>query len=143
MGTNMTPSYANIFMGDLEERLLLSSLKQLLAWFRFIDDVYMKWIHSDEEFDEFFEHANDIYPTIQFTHEVSKTKIAFLDTTTTVKEGNMTTDLYSKFTDKHQNLSPSSCHSKQCFKSIPFSQAIRKPPRTDYECTPSLNETGI
>jgi hypothetical protein len=44
----------------------------------------MKWIHSDEEFDEFFEHANDIYPTIKFTHEVSKTKIAFLDATTTV-----------------------------------------------------------
>ena len=27
MGTIMAPSYANIFMGDLEERLLLSSLK--------------------------------------------------------------------------------------------------------------------
>jgi hypothetical protein len=64
----------------------------------------MKWIHSDEQFDEFFEHANDIYPTIKFTHEVSKTKIAFPDTTTTVKEGNMTTDLYSKPTDKIQML---------------------------------------
>ena len=37
MGTKMAPSYANIFMGDLEERLLLSSLKQPLSWFRFID----------------------------------------------------------------------------------------------------------
>jgi hypothetical protein len=42
MGIKMAPSYANIFMGDLEERLLLSSLKQLLSWFRFIDDVDMK-----------------------------------------------------------------------------------------------------
>ena len=42
MGTKMAPSYANIFMGDLEERLLLSSLKQPLSWFRFIDDVDMK-----------------------------------------------------------------------------------------------------
>jgi hypothetical protein len=49
----------------------------------------------------------------------------FLDTTTTAKEGNMTTDVYSKSTDKHQCLSPSSCHPKHCFKSIPFSQAIR------------------
>jgi hypothetical protein len=66
----------------------------------------MKWIHSDKELDEFFEHANSIHPSINFIHEVSKTKITFLDTTTTVKEGNMTTDLYSKPTDKHQYLSP-------------------------------------
>jgi hypothetical protein len=63
----------------------------------------LEWQLLGEMF-EFFEHANDIYPTIKFTHEVSKTKITFLDTTTTVKEGNMTTDLYSTFTDKHQNL---------------------------------------
>ena len=61
---------------------------------------------------------------IKFTHEVSKTKMSFLDTTTTVKECNMTTDLYYKPTDKHQYLSPSSCHPKHCFKSTPFSQAI-------------------
>jgi hypothetical protein len=96
-----------------------------LSWLRFIDDVDMKWIHSDKELDEFFEHANSIHPSMQFTHEVSKTKMSFLDTTTTVKEGNMTTDLYSKPTNKHQYLSPSSCHPKHCFKSIPFSQAIR------------------
>ena len=83
-------------MGDLEERILLSSLIQPLSWFQFIDDVGMKWIHSDKELNEFFEHANSIHPSIKFTHEVSKTKISFLDTTTTVKEGNMTTDLYSK-----------------------------------------------
>ena len=51
MGTKMAPSYANIYMGDIEERLLLSSLKQHLSWFRFIDDVDMKWIHSEKELD--------------------------------------------------------------------------------------------
>jgi hypothetical protein len=85
----------------------------------------MKWIHSDKDLDEFFEHANSINSSIKFTQEVSKTKMSFLDTTTTVKEGNMTTDLYSKPTDKHQYRAPTSCHPKHCFKSIPFSQAIR------------------
>ena len=85
----------------------------------------MEWIHSDKELDELFKHANSIHPSIKFTHEVSKTKISFLDTTTTVKESNMTTELYCKLTDKHQYLSPSSCHPKHCFKSILFSQAIR------------------
>jgi len=111
--------------GDLEERLLLSSLKQPLSWLRFIDDVDMKWIHSDIKLYDFFAHANRIHPSIKCTHGVSKTKMSFLDTTTAGKEGNMTTDLYSKPTDKHQYLSPSSCHPKHCFKSIPFSQAIR------------------
>ena len=102
MGTRMAPSYANIFMGDLEERLLLSSLQQPLSMFRFIDDVDMKWTHGDKELDEFLEHANSIHPSIKLTNEVSKTKMSFLDTTTTVKEDNMTTDVYSKPTDKHQ-----------------------------------------
>jgi hypothetical protein len=56
----------------------------LAEWFRFIDDVYMKWTHGDKELDEFLEHANSIHPSIKFTHEVSKTKMSLLDTTTTV-----------------------------------------------------------
>jgi hypothetical protein len=63
-----------------------------MAWLNGI----LLWIHSDKELDEFFEHANSIHPSIKFTQEVSKTKISFLDTTTTFKEGNMITDLYSK-----------------------------------------------
>jgi hypothetical protein len=47
----------------------------------------MKWTHGDKELDEFLEHANSIHPSIKFTHEVSKTKMSFLDTTTTVKGG--------------------------------------------------------
>ena len=85
----------------------------------------MKWIHSDKGPDKFFEHANSIHPSIKFTHEASKTKMSFLDTTTTVKEGDMGTDLYSKPTCKHQYLSPSICHPKHRFKSIKFSHAIR------------------
>jgi hypothetical protein len=120
------PPMPTFFNGGPRITITLPSIKQPLAWFRFIDDVDMKWIHSDKELDDFCEHANSIHPSLQFTHEVSKTKISFLDTTTTVKrEGNITTELYSKPTDKHQYLSPSSCHSKHCFQSIPFSLAIR------------------
>ena len=88
-------------------------------------DLQMTLIHSDKELDNFFEHANSIHPSIKFTHEASISKMSFLDTNTTSKEGNMTTDLYSKPTDKHQYISPSSCHLKHCLKSIQFNQAIR------------------
>ena len=125
MGTKMAPSYANIFMGKLEKQILETAEKQPLSWFRFIDDVDMKWTETEEELDNFVKHANSVHPAIKFTHEISKTQITFLDTRTTLTDGVMSTDIYSKPTDKHQYLSPSSCHPTHCYNSIPFSQAIR------------------
>ncbi|XP_071150518.1 uncharacterized protein [Mytilus edulis] len=125
MGTKMAPSYANIFMGKLEKQLLETSVEKPLSWFRFIDDVDMKWNKSDEDLDTFITHANNIHPSIKFTHEKSKSKIAFLDTSSSLTEGIISTDLYSKPTDTHQYLSPKSCHPAHLTKSIPYSQALR------------------
>lgn len=52
-------------------------------------------------------------------------KINFLDTTSYIKNGTIITDLHTKQTDKHQFLSPKSCHPKHCSCGIPFSQALR------------------
>ena len=46
MGTKMAPSYANIFMGRLERRLLQSVILKPFSWLRFIDDIDMKWTHG-------------------------------------------------------------------------------------------------
>ncbi|XP_071139779.1 uncharacterized protein [Mytilus edulis] len=125
MGTKMAPSYANIFMGKLEKQLLETSIEKPLSWFRFIDDVDMKWNKSDEDLVTFITHANNIHPSIKFTHEKSKFKIAFLDTSSSLTEGIISTDLYSKPTDTHQYLSPKSCDPAHLTKSIPYSQALR------------------
>ncbi|XP_071177436.1 uncharacterized protein [Mytilus edulis] len=125
MGTKMAPSFANIFMGDLEERILLSVPYKPLSWLRFIDDIDMKWNDTAEHLQDFLDHCNQFHQSIKFTSEFSSEKIAFLDTTTFVKNGVMTTDLHTKKTDKHQFLSPKSCHPKHCSRSIPYSQAIR------------------
>ena len=125
MGTKMAPSYANIFMGKLEKLIIHSTPHKPLSWFRFIDDVDMKWTESEENLNRFFDHANNVHPTIKFTHETSRNNISFLDTYTTSENGIMSTDIYNKPTDKHQYLSPQSCHPKHCTKSIPYSQALR------------------
>jgi hypothetical protein len=96
-----------------------------LSWFRFIDDVDMKWTESEENLDRFFDHANNVHPTIKLTHETSRNNISFLDTYTTCENGIMSTDIYNKPTDKHQYLSPQSCHPKHCTNSIPYSQVLR------------------
>ena len=66
MGTKMAPSYANIFMGKLEKHIIQSAPHKPLSWFRFIDDVDMKWTESEENLNRFFDHANNVHPTIKF-----------------------------------------------------------------------------
>ena len=119
MGTKMAPSYANIFMRKLEKHLLESSIERLLSWYRFIDDVDMKWTQSDEELQNFLSCANNLHPSIKFTHEISNTTISFLDISSSLS------DLYSKPTDTNQYILPSSCHPPHVTKSIPYSQALR------------------
>ncbi|XP_063438424.1 uncharacterized protein LOC134719344 [Mytilus trossulus] len=125
MGTKMAPSYANIFMGQLEKRLLASAPYQPLSWFRFIDDIDFKWTDSQEHLNKFLGHCNSFHHSIKFTYESSMEKINFLDTTSYIKNGTIITDLHTKQTDKHQFLSPKSCHPKHCSRGIPFSQALR------------------
>jgi hypothetical protein len=102
MGTKMAPSYANNFMGKLEKLIIQSAPHKPLSWFRFIDDVDMKWTESEENLNRFFDHGNNVHPTIKFTHETSRNNISFLDTYTTCENGIMSTDIYNKPTDKHQ-----------------------------------------
>ena len=40
MGTRMTPSYANLFMGKFEEQAIDNSLLKPFIWGRFIDDIF-------------------------------------------------------------------------------------------------------
>jgi peptide-methionine (R)-S-oxide reductase len=125
MGTKMAPSYANIFMGKFEKQLLEWSIERPLSWYRSIDDMDMRWTQSDEELQNFLSRANNLHPSIKFTHEISNTTISFLDTSSSLSEGVLSTDVYSKSTDTNQYLFPSSCHPPHVTKSIPYSQALR------------------
>ena len=127
MGTKMAPSYANIFMGKVEKLIIQSAPHKPLSWFRYINDVDMKWNKSEENLNRFFDHANNVHPTIKFTHETSRNNISFLDAYTTCENGIMSTDIYNKPTDKHQYLSPQICHPKHCTKSVRYNHT--KTPR--------------
>jgi hypothetical protein len=119
MGTKLAHSYANIFMRKFEKLIIQSASYKPISWFRFIDDVHMKWIESEENLNPFFDHANYLHLTIIFSHVTSRNNISFLDTYTTCENGIMSTDIYNKPTDTHQYLSPRSCHPKHCTNSIP------------------------
>ena len=67
MAIKMAPPYAIIFMGDLEEKLLKDYNKKPLAWWRYIDDIFMLWEHGEKELEKLLEFLNCYHPTIKFT----------------------------------------------------------------------------
>ena len=127
IGTRMAPAYANIFMHDLESRLLdLAPVKPYL-WLRYIDDIFMIWTAGEDQLQEFLEWINhdQYHDTIKFTWDWSRKNVNYLDVRVINNNGVIDTDLYTKPTDKHQYLFRTSCHPQGCKKSIPFAQALR------------------
>ena len=47
MGTKVAPSYANLFMSNLEEKMLGSYDKQPTIWLRYIDNIFFIWFLSN------------------------------------------------------------------------------------------------
>ena len=81
MGTKMAPAYANIFMGELEKKLIAIDKPHILVWKRFIDDIFVIWTGSETDFITYMEKLNQVHRTIKFTYEKSKTELTFLDVT--------------------------------------------------------------
>ena len=52
MGTRVTPNFANVYMGRLEERFVYQTewVDHIILWVRFIDDIFFIW-KSDEDSD--------------------------------------------------------------------------------------------
>ena len=126
MGTRMAPSYANLYLAKFETDALLRAPFQPHIWRRFIDDIFMIWTHSLDDLQTLnTAHLNNIHPTIKFTSNYSLTSIPFLDVSVPLYNGTITTDLYTKATDKRQYLLQSSCHPRHTKRAIPFSLALR------------------
>ena len=67
MGTGMDPSYASMFMDDLERRILASLDRATTTWWRYIDDVFAIWPHDEEHLTTFLDGINNFHPSIKFT----------------------------------------------------------------------------
>ena len=79
IGTKMAPAFANIFMGELESRVLSSSAPAPKLWKRYIDDIFLVWTDSRESLQLFIDELNAQHPRIRFTSEISLSEINFLD----------------------------------------------------------------
>lgn len=125
MGTKMAPSYANLFMGYLEQEFLASYPIKPLLWKRYIDDGFLLWQHGEEALIEFMECLNHSF-SVNFTYEFSNTNATFLDVNLSLNSSNhFDSSIHLKTTNKQQYLHFDSCHPPHCKLSIPFSLSIR------------------
>ena len=126
MGTKLAPSFANLFMGDFEEKFVYTYRLQPFLWKRFIDDIIIIRTYGEEELCKFIEYLNSKHKTIKFTEERSTTPIDFLDITIQIEpNGSISTTLFCKPTDSHNYLLYSSEHPRHILEGIPYSQFLR------------------
>ena len=125
IATTFAPTYASIFMDEIETNFLDTHEFKPLVWFPYIDDVFFIWTNGQEKLEEFLKDFNNYHPNIKFTHEFYKENIPSLDLKVSLSGGQLTTDLHIKSTDKHQYLHYTFVHPDHTKLSIVFSQALR------------------
>jgi len=130
MGKKFAPNYANLFLAKWEKLALSKCNKHPKCFLRFLDDIFIIWEHSEEEFWEFFNTLNNQHPTIKLKATISRDSINFLDVTIFKGKSfrqthNLDTKVYFKPTDTHELLHKHSYHPKHTFKGILKSQILR------------------
>ena len=127
MGTVAAPSYAIIYISAFEDKYIYPTIeKDCLFYGRYIDDIFLIFKGSEEDFTKFAQNLNTIHKSIKFDYEISKTSISFLDTCVYIdKNRRLQTTLHIKPTDTHNYLHYKSAHPKHLKNSLPYSQGLR------------------
>lgn len=126
MGTKCAPTYANIFMGEFEEKHIYPRIKDLSTkYLRYIDDIFLLWKGTRAQLDKFIHDINEVHPSIRFTTESSEREINFLDTTVQISNSKLITKTFRKPTDRSAYLHNTSYHPNSLKNNIPFGQALR------------------
>ncbi|CAJ0924715.1 unnamed protein product [Ranitomeya imitator] len=129
MGSNVAPPYANCYMADYEKTAIYTNdLFQTHArvWKRYIDDIFCIWDGPEETLKTFFLFLKSSWPGLDFTMSYNLKEINFLDTLVCKnEEGELSTDLFTKPTDRNSLLHYHSFHPTRMKNSIPKSQFKR------------------
>lgn len=126
MGTKMGPSYADLFMAYLEEKLFApKDLVFPYVYRRFRDDIFIfSSSHESAALQPFINGLNSMHYRIKIEFNIGN-ELPFLDTLVSIRGGKLNTSIYYKPTDSHSYLLYTSHHPKATKDAIPYSQFLR------------------
>ena len=115
-------------MNVLETRMLGICEFSPWVWWRFLDDVFLIWLHGEDRLKEFLEFIIGFHKTIKYTWDYSTNKVSYLVVSIYKERGgggcDICTHVYSKPTDTHQYLDSKSCRPRHVKEAIPYGQAL-------------------
>ena len=81
MGTKCAPSYANIFMGVLDEKFIYPLVNNMTRlYLRFIDHIFIIWTGTLYQLFEFKQQTNEVHQSIAVEFKFSNKVTNFSDT---------------------------------------------------------------
>ena len=126
MGTKMGPSYANLFIGFIENKFFSNYHGPKPDLYkRYINDCIGATSSSKEELNLFINAVNSFHPALKYTWEISENSLVFLDIKLSINDNGLSTSVHYKPTDSHNYLLHSSSHPQHVKNAIPFSQFLR------------------
>ena len=126
-----SPSIANLYVKYIIDKNIfvqenIKKLNMLRYRRRFLDDIWALWYGTYRTFDRFLDAFNKFGKTFGFTIKGDCSEsVEFLDVTTSIEEGKITSKMYVKPTDSLRYLNRRSFHAPHTFSGIPYSQFRR------------------
>ena len=106
MGTKMSPSYANLFIGFLEQNIVMDYRgPRPEHLYRYIDDYVGAMDMSEDNHKNFITFANGYHPSsIKFIYSISSKSLSYLDIKIISTEHELNTTVHYKPSDSHHNF---------------------------------------
>ena len=98
MGSPLSPILAEIFMNDMENKILKGSKfgNSIKYWARYVDDILMVWTGTNRQVDLLLSEMNAMNESIKFTVEKGNETINYLDLTLTLNNNRIEYKIYRK-----------------------------------------------
>ena len=127
MGPHHSCEYCDIAMSSIDNKVNSDDnpVCKLVAWVRFRDDIYSPWTAGIDKLIEFDAWLNTLDDNLKFEMKFSEEGVEYLETYIYDKDGVIHTKLFSKDSDTHAYLPPTSCHPYHVCKNNPNQVARR------------------